>query len=272
MDPRMSENELQPMTGSAYARQFLLPRLAQEAIALTNLRNDQDAPDEQVAAGQIERRGSVDGTLGDGRQARVECRMQLVTQAIQGETYTSWTVVPSLTIGDDLEATYAHTRIAQDSIVPNPEWQRLEQEAQARGAQANSEASRRQHEATMDSIQRNTDAMTAGHNARMEAIRQAGDASTARYNERMSGMDANYAAWQGQQASQDRQHAYTIDTIRGEHRYADPTTGQQYTVQDGYNHVYRDTTSGNTTLSTQSPLDPQQVDWQELQRLQQADY
>jgi hypothetical protein len=277
MDPRIAPNELEPMAASAYAQRVIVPRLGKEGIALTNLHGAQDAPEDRPSPQEINRRGSVDGTLADGSQARVECRMRLNTQEINGETFVSWSVVPSITQAkSDLEAAYANTRIAQDSIVPNPAWQKLEQEAQQRGAQANSEASRRQHEATMDNIQRNTDAMTAGHNQRMADIQAQGDANTARFDERMGAMDAAQGASQQQAASGDQQHEYRIDGIREESKYADPTTGETVKVQDGYDNVYRannGTDLRNTTiLATQAPLDPQQVDWQQLQKLTQQEY
>jgi hypothetical protein len=186
-------------------------------------------------------------------------------------------VVPSMTrSARDLEAAYAHARIAQESIVPNPTWQKLEQEVQQKGYQTNSEASRQQHESTMAGIQRNTDAMTAAHNQRMADIQRQGDANTARYQERMGAMDQNMAAWQAGQASSDRQQEYTIDGIRGESKYVDPTTGQTVKVADGYDNVYRGNNgtdlSNAPILATQSPLDPQQVDWVELQKLSMQEY
>ncbi|MES2642367.1 MAG: hypothetical protein V4850_22985 [Myxococcota bacterium] len=277
LDTRMSTNELEPMGAAAYARQVLIPRLAQEGIVLTDLRNEQEAPEDRTSAQEVNRRGSVDGTLPNGDLARVECRIRVNVQQVNGETYYAWSVVPSITQSkSDLDAAHAHTRIAQDSIIPNPEWKRLEQDAQQRGQQANSDVSRRQHEATMESIQRSTDAMTAGHNQRMADIQRQGDANTARYNDRMNEMDRSHAAYQERSASQDRQHEYRIDGIREESKYVDPTTGETVKVADGYDNVYRannGTDLGNTTiLATEAPLDPQQVDWQQLQRLSQQEY
>lgn len=203
--------------------------------------------------------------------------MSVNTQSMNGEVYTSWSVVPSVTrTRGDLEAAYTHTRIAQDSIVANPTWQKLEAEAQQRGQQMNLEANRRQHEATMNNIQQNTAAMTAAHNQRMNAIAQQGDANTARFNERMAAMDQSQSAWQAQSAAQDRQQEYTIDTIREVEKYVDPSTGQTVKVDAGYQNVYRADNGldlGNTAiLATDAPLDPQQVDWQQLQKLTQSEY
>lgn len=277
IDARMSSNEREPTTGARYAREVMLPALAEEGLVLTDVRNEREAPEEQTAPAEVRRRGSVDGTLADGRQVRVECRVRVNTQQISSETFTAWGVVPSITsTRGDLEAAHAETRIAQDSIIPNPAWQELEKASAERGYQANSEASRRQHEATMDGIQRNTAAMTAAHDQRMADIQRQGDANTARFNERMNAMDANQAAYMDQSAASDRQQQATIDTIRGESRYADPTTGERVKVEDAGANVYR-RADGNDLrnapiLATDAPLDPQQVDWTQLQKLSVQDY
>jgi hypothetical protein len=276
MDPRMSEAEMPPLSGSVYARDVMLPILLKEGLVVTNVRNPQDAPEER-AGQQVKRRGSVDGTLPDGQQVRVETRLTLMAQQSGSDTYITWGAVPSITrTTGDLEAAHAHTRIAQDSIVRNPAWEKLENEDAARGLQANSEASRQQHEANMNTIQQNTQAMTAAHNQRMADIQRQGEANTARYQERMADMDRDLAASQEQSASQDRQHEYTIDTIRGEQKYADPTTGQTVKVEGGYDNVYRGNPGadlqGAPIFATDAPLDPQQVDWVQLQALSQAQY
>jgi len=230
-----------------------------------------DAPDTVGDSGETLRRGSVDGTLPDGQQVRVECRMQVASMTAENERYTSWAVVPSITrTRGDLEAAHAQTRIAQESIVRNPAWQAAEQAAAAQGQQMNSEASRRQHEATMAGIQRNTEQMTAAHQQRMADIQRQGDANTAAFEARMDAMDQSHASWQERSASSDRQQAYTIDGIREEARYADPSTGQTVTAPES-NYAYR-SADGRTLLATDAPLDPQQVDWTQLQKLTQAEY
>jgi len=230
-----------------------------------------DAPDTVGDSGETLRRGSVDGTLPDGQQVRVECRMQVASMTAESERYTSWAVVPSITrTRGDLEAAHAQTRIAQESIVRNPAWQAAEQAAAAQGQQMNSEASRRQHEATMAGIQRNTEQMTAAHQQRMADIQRQGDANTAAFEARMDAMDQSHASWQERSASSDRQQAYTIDGIREEARYADPSTGQTVTAPES-NYAYR-SADGRTLLATDAPLDPQQVDWTQLQKLTQAEY
>lgn len=273
MPTQIAPNELQPMQPVAYIRQFALPYLSQNGLALRDVHHELRAAPERGENGQVLMRGSVDGRLPNGQKARVECRISVQSQQINGDTYYSWSVVPSITqTSGDLEAIHAHTRIAQESITHNPEWQQLEEEAQNRGSQANSATSQRQHQATMDQIHANTAAMTRGHEQRMNNIRQFGEANTARFNERMSQMDQNKAAFDARMNSMDRQHEYTIDTIRGESKYVDPSSGQKMKVEDGYDHVYRSRQNPDSYLGTDTPIQAGQVDWQELRKLQMKDY
>jgi hypothetical protein len=233
--------------------------LAQNGVTLRDLGNELVAPDVRREDGQVESRGSIDATLPNGNRARIETRIVYASRQIESDRYHTWSAVPSITqTADQLEAIHAHTRIAQDSIVRNPTWLRIEQEAQARGYQANQDASRRQHDATMNQIHANTEAMTRGHNQRMSAIRQFGEANTAKFNQRMSDMD--------------RDQRIRVDTIRGESQYVNPTTGERTKVADGYNHVYTSQQNPDFFLGTDTPINPGQLDWQELQKVQLRDY
>jgi len=128
----------------------------------------------------------------------------------------------------------------------------------------------------MGQIQQNTAAMTAAHNQRMADIQAAGAANTAAYEQRMNDMDANMQANQAQGESSDRQQEYSVDGIREVSKYADPTTGENVKVQDGYDNVYRANDGldmrNTTILATDAPIDPQQVDWQQLQKLTMKEY
>lgn len=259
LSPQTAPNDVAPMSPTAYIRQVVLPELARRGQALSDIGNEQTAPKTSGENGQTNLRGSVDGKLPNGNRARVECRITHVSRQLGSDLYHSWSVVPSITqTAGDLEAIHTHTRVAQDSIVPNPAWLQLEQQAQSRGMQANSEASRRQHEATMGQIQANREAMTRAHEQRMNDIRSFGEANTARFNERMGQMD--------------RDQRVRVDTIRGETRYADPTTGERVKVEDGNNHVYRSRENPNIYLGTDTPIDAGKVNWQELQKVQLKDY
>lgn len=259
MPLQSSPNELPPMPPVAYIKEVLLPTLARSGVTLRDLGNELTAPDAPREEGQVESRGSIDATLPNGNRARIECRIVYASRQIETDRYHSWSVVPSITqTADEIDAVHAHTRMAQDSIVRNPAWLKLEQDAQARGYQANQEASRRQHQATMNQIQANTEAMTRGHNQRMAAIRQFGEANTARFNQRMTDMD--------------REQRIRVDTIRGESQYVNPATGERSKVADGYNHVYTSQQHPEFFLGTDTPINPGSLDWQELQKVQLKDY
>jgi len=276
MDPRMSAADLPPMAASTYTRDVMLPLLANEGLVLSNLRNPQEAPEERTPQG-VTRQGSVDGTLPNGEQVRVETRLSIFPAQIGSDTYIRWIATPSVTwTTGDLEAAMAHTRISEESVVQNPAWAKAESETAARGYQMNRQLSAQQHQETMNTIQQNTLAMTAAHNRRMADIQRQGEANTARYEDRMKQMDDQHAAWKAQEASGNQQHEYNIDTIRGEQKYVDPTTGETVKVEAGYDNVYRANTGtylqGTTLLATDAPLDPQQVDWVQLQALSQSQY
>jgi hypothetical protein len=259
MPEQNSPNEMAPMPPAAYIKNVLLPTLAQNGVTLRDLGNELVAPDVPGENGQVLSRGSIDATLPNGNRARIECRIAYSSRQIETDRYHSWNAVPSITqTADNLETIHAHTRMAQDSIVRNPAWVRMEQEAQTRGYQANQDISRRQHEATMGQIHANTEAMTRGHNERMSAIRQFGESNTARFNQRMSDMD--------------RDQRIRVDTIRGESQYVNPTTGERTKVEDGHNHVYTSKQHPNFFLGSDTPINPGELDWQELQKVQLQDY
>lgn len=259
MPVQASPNEVAPMPPVAYLKQIVLPTLAQNGVNLRELGNEQIAPDVRAENGTLQSRGSLDATLPNGNRARIECRISYSSRQLGSDLYHTWIAIPSITqTSGDLEAIHIHTRVAQDSVVMNPAWLQLEQEAQARGHQANQDASRRQHEDTMNQIRANTAAMTRGHNDRMASIRQFGEANTARFNQRMTDMD--------------RDQRIRVDTIRGESQYANPTTGERTKVQDGHNHIYTSERLPDLYLGTDTPINPGELDWQELQKVQLRDY
>jgi hypothetical protein len=252
-------NELAPMPPVAYLRKIFLPTLAQNGVTLRDIGNEQTAPEKRGENQTTEQRGSLDGTLTNGYRARVEVRISHSSRYIGSDLWHTWSAVPSITqTAGDIEAIHTHTRVAQDSIARNPAWLKLEQEAQTRGMQANQAAGQRQHEATMAQIRANTAAMTRAHEQRMNDIRAIGEASTARFNQRM--------------ADTDRDQRVRVDTIRGETKYADPATGDQVKVEDGFNHVYRGRQNPELFYGTTTPIDPGALDWQELQKVQLQDY
>ncbi|RTQ49527.1 hypothetical protein EJV47_11920 [Hymenobacter gummosus] len=260
-------NDRPPMPALAYIKQVLLPRLAQRGLTLRNLTNETALPSEK-APNQVVKSGAyVDGELGNGRRARVACRMHQQTMQANGETYYAWTVVPSITqTNADLAASYAHTKTAQESITMNPTWQKLNNDVVQKGQRMNSDA----HDQNMADQRRWADIQRQGHNQRMADIQRQGAANTARYNERMDQMDASHNAYMARSKSQDQQHEYYVDAIREKEKYTDPTTGERVKVDAGYNHVYTD--QRGHYYGSNTPINASSVNWQELQKLSMKEY
>ncbi|MBF9221749.1 hypothetical protein [Hymenobacter ruricola] len=273
-DVRISANELAPMPALAYLKKFLLPQLAQQGVQLRNVGNERSTPPHpsKDSPGRTESSASVDGVLANGRKVRVEARLGLSQTPMNGDTFYSWSVVPSLTqTSGDLAATYAHTKAAQESITVNPAWLQKNKELVAKGQQANLEASRRNHEAVMGNIAANTAASTAAHNQRMRDIAAVGAANTARYNDRMNTMDQNMATYKANEARKDGQHEMYVDNvIRNETKYADPGTGERVKLDNRYEHAYTDG-KGNYYQSN-TPIRASDVNWQELGKVSANDY
>jgi hypothetical protein len=124
----------------------------------------------------------------------------------------------------------------------------------------------------MKQMQAGNAAMTRAHEQRMNDIRQFGEANTARFNQRMADMDQNKAAFDAHMSSMDRQQEITVDTIRGVSKYSDPNTGERVKVEDGYNHVYRSNQDPTAYYSTNTPIEANQLDWQELKKVELKDY
>lgn len=274
IDPRMAPNELAPMPALTYVKRILLPQLAQNGVQLRDIGNERSTPahPSKTSAGVTESSASVDGVLPNGRKVRVEARMALSQLPSNGDTFYSWSAVPSITqTSGDLAATYAHTKTAQESIVSNPAWQKKNGELMTKGYQANSEISRRNHEATMGNIAANTAANTAAHTRRMGDIAAAGAANTARFNDRMKTMDQNMANHQANEARKDGQHeAYVDNVIRNETKYANPSTSDQVKLDNRYEHAYTDG-KGNYYQSN-TPIRASDVNWQELGKVSLNDY
>ncbi|MDO7848263.1 hypothetical protein Q5H92_17985 [Hymenobacter sp. M29] len=271
-DTRMAPNELAPMPALTYVKRVLLAQLAQNGVQLRNIGNERSTPPHLAKENRMESSASVDGVLANGRKVRVEARMGVSQMQSNGDTFYSWSVVPSITqTTGDLAATYAHTKTAQESIVSNPEWVKKNTELMTKGYQANSEASRRQHEETMAGIAANTAASTAAHNQRMQDIAAAGAANTARFNDRMNTMDKNMANYQANEARRDGQHeAYVDNVIRNETKFANPSTGERVKLDNRYEHAYTD--GKGTYYQSNTPLRASDVNWQELGKVSLNDY
>jgi hypothetical protein len=85
-------------------------------------------------------------------------------------------------------------------------------------------------------------------------------------------MDRNKAAFDARMSSMDRQQEITVDTIRGVSKYSDPSTGERVKIEDGYHHNYRHTQDPTVYYSTNTPIEANQLDWQELKKVELKDY
>lgn len=260
-------NDRPPMPALAYIKQVLLPTLAQHGLVMRNLTNETVLPARQEANNVTKASAYVDGELGNGRRARVECRLNQQVLQANGETYYAWHVIPSITqTNADLAASYAHTKTAQESITMNPTWQKLNNDVVQRGQRMNSDA----HQRNMQDQQQWANIQQQGHNQRMADIQRQGAATTARFNDRMSQMDADKAAFDARMNSGQQQHEYFVDAINEKQKYADPTTGERVKVDASYNHVYSD--QRGTYYGSNTPINASAVNWQELQKLSMKEY
>ena len=259
-------NEMPPMSALAYLKQVLVPQLAQQGLKLQGLGNELQTPARPGDAQHPEAKASIDGMLANGRKVRVECRLWANAPLRNGaDVIYGWGVVPSITqTNGDLATTYAHTRVAQESITSNPEWKRRNQELSNRGLQANLATMRQNNDAFEATMRRN-------HEARMAGIAASGAANTARHNERMAAMDNQMASYQANSASQSSQHEYYVDNaIRGETKMQNPSTGERVKLDNSYQHSYSD--GQGHYYQSNTPINAGSVNWQELQQVTLKNY
>ena len=100
---------------------------------------------------------------------------------------------------------------------PNPQWKARQRQAQ----QAQQQASQRAHQQRMAASQ----AQFNAHQQRMASQQQA--------------FDARNQAWQANQNANDRQHDQFIDYLRDETNVVNPSTGQAYKVESGYDTYWQ---------------------------------
>lgn len=237
---RATPGELPPMPPLDYIKRVLLPKLAQNGFQLRPT-GEQAAPPKPMPNNVTLSSAYVEGTLGDGKRARVDCLTSLMTTNLNGEIYYTWEALPALAQSSrDVAKCHEYLKTGQNSVVWNPAWQQQNQDLVTKGNAVNRDINQRNYEMQRDAQRHQQE---------------------------------TYAATQRERsASQDRQQEAFGDMIRGEAKYADPTTGERVKVQDGYNHVYRDRQDPTTTYSTNTPIDAGQVNWQELQRVSLKDY
>lgn len=182
------------------------------------------------------------------------------------DIYYSWWATPSITQtgSGDLAATYAHTETAQESLVYNSEWLRKNGNLVRKGNEANSEAIRQNHVASMENIAQWGRINQANAAASMARINSNAAASAARQQKQKTDFNARMA-------DKDRQNELFTDVvINGEAKYSNPATGERIKVDSRYNHTYTDN-NGNYYQSN-TPLQSNDVNWQEMEKVPFNDY
>ncbi|MBF9222281.1 hypothetical protein [Hymenobacter ruricola] len=230
--------EAAPVPPLAYIKQALLPQLAQRGLQFRPT-GEHAEPPKATGPGKSTAGAYVDGVLPSGQKARVACGISYSTTNMNGETYTTWEVSPTVTLSArDLAACYAYTKLALNSIVLNPAW--LQQTAQLarNGYRANDEITRRTAEQNRDY----------------------------RENQRR----VNDEVTRDRNRSTDQRNEAFRDALGNEGKFDDPTTGQRTQTTDQYAHVYKDR-QGNV-YGSHTPLDAGRLDWQELQRVETRNY
>ena len=231
--------ELPPMPPLTYIKQVLLPKLNQNGLQLRPT-GEYEAPPKHTGPSTTSS-GYVEGTLANGKRARVSCLLSLNTTNLNGEAYYTWETLPSIAQSShDVAKIHEYLTTGQASVTVNPAWAQQNQGLVTKGNTINRDLNQRNYEIQRDAQRHQQETFAAVQRDRS--------------------------------ASQDRRAEAFGDMIRGEAKYADPTTGERVQVQDGYNHVYRDRQDPTTTYSTNTPIDAGQVNWQELQRVALKDY
>lgn len=229
--------EAAPVAPLAYLKQAVLPQLAQRGLRLTPTA-EHTLPPKQSGPHQTTTVGYVDGTLPNGRKARVECTILCLATPMNGEVYYQWQATPSITqTSADLAAVYAQNRAIQESVVINPAWQQQNDQLTRNGNRANADIAARDAAAVRayrDNQRRNQEDLTRQRNE-----------------------------------SQDRNNEAFRDALGGQARY-DDQNGQRVRVQDEYAHVYKD--RQGYYYGTSAPVDAAQLDWEELARVETRKY
>lgn len=271
IDTRMAENELPPMSALTYLKRYVLPQMAQNGVTLQDIGNTREtAPHSEPAPGSNEPHmassASVDGILPNGNQARVEIRLAWYETRNNQDTYYTWWANPSITQtgSGDLAATYAHTQTAQDTIVYNPEWLRKDRALTEKGNQATLASIRSNHAVAMEGIAQWGRISRANSAASMARIKSNAAASAERQEQIIAGSNARMA-------QNDRQNElFTDAVINGEAKYSNPDSGERVKLDSSYNHTYTD--NGGNYFQSDAPLQPGEVNWQEMEKVPFDDY
>lgn len=257
---------LAPLLPLDYLKRVLLPLLARQAnlhLQITDESATAPTPaGEPVSPGgpiAQNAAGYVEGALPSGRRMRVSTTLAVLTGYMSGYLLQTWVAMNRIVQSDaDLAACVALAEAVQQSVVINPAWQAQNQQLQQRGmqinqqqAQANLQGTIRQGQANLDASQRRFEQNVQMQEARRQSIKS----NYENHRHAASQASGAFADYMGDRAMYENTH-----------------TGERVKVQGSFAHVYQDATEGTNFLGTNAPLDPNCVNWQELQQVELRNY
>ncbi|MDQ3142058.1 MAG: hypothetical protein M3Q56_07410 [Bacteroidota bacterium] len=230
--------ELAPMQSLDYIKNVLMPQLAQRGLQM-QVTGEKESPFSQEPENITKSSAYLDGVMNNGKKVRVDCVITCQTTNMNGDKVYSWNVLPTVTQSSaDIEACFAFTKDGQNSVVINPAWQ-----------------------------QQNSQLVSNGNRTNNRIAKQMGDAQRAYQDNLVKNRD-ELAEMRGE--SQRRISEARRDALGGEAKYDDPATGERKNLDASYNHVYKD--KQGTYFFTNSPINPNELDWVELKRVELKDY
>lgn len=229
--------EMAPMQPIEYIKRILLPQLAQHGISM-NISGEKELPAKQEQK-QAVYTGYVDGQMKDGTKLRIDCIVSITTTNLNGEIYYNWNAMPSIVQSKTgIDEIYTHVTHARRSLMMNPAWEAANAQLVQKGNNINQD------------INKKNAAIVKDYQDHTQRI-----------------IDETHA---DRNASADRRNEAFGDALRGETKYENTETGQRIKLLDQYNHVYQDK-QGNF-YGSQTAIDKNAFDWNELQRVELKKY
>ncbi|MEO8583946.1 MAG: hypothetical protein ABI415_09135 [Flavitalea sp.] len=233
-----NQGEMQPMYPLEYIKRMLLPQLAQRGLQI-KINTERTLSPVQTSANAQKLTGYIDGIASNGKQVRVDCVINITTTNSGGETYYNWNVFPSVALcNGNVDAVYSFLVNARNSVKFNPDWERRNAQLVRTGNIANNDINRRNADMTRDYYNH---------------IQKTGEDIADMRNK-----------------SSDRKNESFRDVIGGQAKYESAETGERVKLSDSYNHVYKDK-QGNY-YGSNSAMDNNQFDWEELQSVETKNY
>ena len=237
---------LMPLLPVPYLKQVLLPLLAQKAHLNLRITTEHALPPQAGPQGMQQASGYVEGVLPSGRKMHLSTVVTLVIGQANGYPIYTWQAISQAVASDtDLAATVALAAAVDKSLVPNPAWQRQNNQLRESGMQQNYQQTMANLDASFQRFQQNVQ--------HQQAQRTAINTNFQRQQRASSQVASAYADYMGDKTL-----------------YQNPDTGERLKVQGSLGHVYQD--AQGTALSTNQPLSPGSVNWQELQQVELKNY